>query len=213
MRIVAISDTHGMQAHFKPAIPTCDVLVHAGDITMYGEVDELYDIAQWLARLPAKTVVVIAGNHDKCFQVQRHLAEESLQRHSAKIVYLRDRSVVIDGLKFYGSPWQPAFCNWFFNLRRNGPELEACWDQIPNDTDILITHGPPSGVLDLNVYGEHCGCEKLLPRVQQLKPKVHIFGHIHNGYGQVQIDGTTFVNAATADEKYRLVNEPIIIDV
>lgn len=212
MRIVAISDTHGMQAQFGPDIPACDVLVHAGDITMHGEVNELYDISQWLNQLPATTIIVIAGNHDKCFQTERHLAEQTLLQGSSKIIYLRDESVVIDGLKFYGSPWQPAFCNWYFNLPRNGPELEACWDQIPDDTDVLITHGPPMGILDKNYWGEHCGCERMLPRVHAVEPKVHIFGHIHHGYGQL-LDVTLFVNAAIADEKYELSNEPIVIDV
>lgn len=215
MRIVAISDTHGLQRNLaNDAIPECDVLVHAGDITTKGEVRELYAIATWLKRQVAKHIIIIAGNHDGCFQTQPQLAVESLVKEApGRIIYLRDQGIVIDGVKFYGSPWQPAFCNWHFNLPRNGPALEACWAQIPDDTDVLITHGPPHGVLDQNLSTIHCGCEKLIARVQDVKPKVHIFGHIHNGYGQAKIDETLFVNAAIADERYELTNKPIVINV
>jgi len=212
MKIVAISDTHGMHHDMVHTIPPCDVFVHAGDLCKYGTIPEIVDFATWLVTLPAKHIIVIAGNHDGPFQTDRHLAELEL-KIADHIHYLRDESIVIDGVKFYGSPWQPAFCNWYFNLPRNSDQLEACWAMIPDDTDVLITHGPPHGILDANIHGEACGCERMLPRVMDIKPKVHIFGHIHLGSGITEIEGIKFVNAAIANERYELLGKPIEFDV
>ena len=92
--------------------------------------------------------------------------------------YLCDESLTLDGVKFYGSPWQPRFFDWAFNKDRGAP-LKAIWDKIPLDTDVLITHGPPHGILDLTFDKIKAGCEELLLAVQRIKPKVHVFGHIH----------------------------------
>ncbi len=127
----------------------------------------------------------------------------------------RYSAVEIDGLKIYGSPWQPRFYDWAFNLNR-GAELEEKWRLIPPDTDVLITHGPPHGILDeveRQYYIENTGCEELRKRVEMICPKLHVFGHIHCGYGQIEKFGTEFVNASNCDEEYNPVNLPVIIDL
>jgi hypothetical protein len=127
-------------------------------------------------------------------------------------IYLQDSGVDIDGIKFWGSPWQPEFYNWAFNLPR-GPELARVWAQIPNDTDVLITHGPPYGVLDEIYHGKRVGCQDLSDALERVKPKVHVFGHIHEGYGVLEQNGTTYVNASLCNQYYQLVHSPIVIDV
>jgi hypothetical protein len=126
---------------------------------------------------------------------------------------LQDHTHTIDGVKIYGSPWQPEFYNWAFNLPRNGKELQETWSNIPNDTEILITHGPPWGHCDVTPYGNlNVGCELLRVRVDELKPKIHVFGHIHSGYGYKFHEGTHFINAAVLGERYSYDNKPLTID-
>lgn len=221
MRIVCISDTHGLVDDL--VLPEGDVLVHAGDMSMQGSDRELILVGEWFAKQPHKHKVVIAGNHDWGFFNDRTLAVSLLKQadFSDSIRYLQDGACTIDGVKFYGSPWQPEFCDWAFNLPRSGAELRDVWDRIPGDTDVLITHGPPKGVLDLVIrrmpggarYKDLTGCELLYKRVQQVRPKVHVFGHIHEGAGQLEKGGVTFVNAATCTRRYKPTNPPIVIDL
>jgi len=123
---------------------------------------------------------------------------------------LNDRSAVIDGLNIYGSPWTLEYKTWAF-MKPPGEKMREVWSMIPENTDILITHGPPYGIMDTNEDGVHCGCEELLKAVQRIKPKLHVFGHIHESYGIEKQDGTTFVNAAVY-EGYKKVKDPIVID-
>jgi hypothetical protein len=117
-----------------------------------------------------------------------------------------------DNIHIWGAPWQPEFCNWAFNLPRNGEEIKGKWNLIPQNTDILITHGPPFGKLDFVNRGGNVGCEELLSRVGDVKPKIHVFGHIHEGAGYV-FDGTThFFNASVLNDRYEFRNKPITID-
>jgi hypothetical protein len=129
------------------------------------------------------------------------------------ITYLQDSGIEIDGLKFWGSPWQPWFCDWAFNLPRMGPDLREVWNKIPLGTDVLITHGPPHGVLDQVHGGDHLGCEELKNRLVSVKPQVHIFGHIHDSYGVAQSKTTTYVNPSSCDEQYRMRNQPIVLEL
>ena len=209
MHIVCISDTHSR--HDQLEVPPGDVLIHAGDSTMVGRVEEVAKFNHWLSRLPHPHKIFIAGNHDWLFEKEPALAENLI----TNAVYLRDSRVTIGGVKFYGSPWQPRFMHWAFNLSR-GSEIRRKWDLIPEDTDVLITHGPPHGILDLvpsDMTGnyEHTGCEELLLAVKRVKPKLHVFGHIHEGYGVARRASTTFVNACVCDAAYRPINEPVII--
>ena len=159
MKIVTISDTHGM--HRSLNMPSGDVLVHAGDFSADGTLENAREFNQWLGTLDYEHKVVIAGNHELCFEKNSAEAEKLI----SNAVYLKDSSIVIDGLKFYGAPWQPAFYDWAFNLQR-GSELKQKWDMIEEGTDVLITHGPLYGYLDSVVECEHLGCEELTKAVQ-----------------------------------------------
>lgn len=172
MRIVCISDTHGKHRSMK--IPDGDVLIHAGDLTPRGHEKDIKDVNEWLGTLPHKHKIMIAGNHDFQFEINPVNARSWITNAH----YLCDESLTLDGVKFYGSPWQPRFFDWAFNKDRGAP-LKAIWDKIPLDTDVLITHGPPHGILDLTFDKIKAGCEELLLAVQRIKPKVHVFGHIH----------------------------------
>jgi len=205
MKFIAIADTHGF--HRSLEIPAGDILVHAGDLTRHGTLDDVQEFNDFLGSLPHPHKIVIAGNHDICFEIYRKACEELL----TNCVYLQDQEVIIDGIKFYGSPWQPWFYDWAFNLER-GPEIRAKWDLIPENTDVLITHGPPYGLGDLTARGDSTGCQDLLEVIDQIKPKLHIFGHIHEGYGMTSNRDTTFINASSTDQMYRLINPPIAFD-
>lgn len=214
MRVVCISDTHNCNGQIS--VPDGDVLVHSGDATITGTVDEIKNFNTWFSALPHRYKVFIAGNHDWLFERENAAARELL---SDDIIYLQDTAAEIEGLKFYGSPWQPRFFDWAFNLDR-GPELAAKWAQIPADTSLLITHGPPNGILDevprrSGTSAE--GCADLRKRVEQIaaggKLILHIFGHIHCGYGTHEEFGIKFINASTCDESYRPTNPPIILDI
>ena len=204
MKLVVISDTHAM--HRRLDVPDGDVLIHCGDSLGYGTLIELEDLNNWFGTLPHKHKILISGNHDWCFQ--RNPKESHLALSNA--TYLKDSAIVIDGIKFYGTPWQPKFFNWAFNLPR-GEALKEKWDMIPDDTDVLITHGPPYKVLDFTRQGESVGCEELLDAVLRVKPKVHAFGHVHNAYGQSKFHGIEFVNASICTEGYRPLNKPMEI--
>lgn len=205
MRIVCISDTHNREI----TVPDGDLLIHAGDATMRGTVDEITEFNAWFSLLPHKHKIFIAGNHDWLFETQPATARKLLDKN---IIYLQDAGTNIEGFNIYGSPWQPRFYDWAFNLNR-GREMAEKWAMIPAGTDILITHGPPSGILDLTEDGDHAGCEELIKKVGEIRPRAHIFGHIHEGYGMEERDGTRFVNASNCDERYRLVNPPVVFDL
>ncbi len=205
MRLVVISDTHGL--HDRLEIPPGDVLIHAGDISRRGDLHEVQAFDAFLARLDHRHKLVIAGNHDYCFERQPAAARAVL-RHA---VYLEDQAIEIEGIRFYGSPWQPWFYDWAFNLRR-GAELRAKWRLIPDDTEVLITHGPPLGHCDVTHRGEAAGCADLLERIRQVRPRYHLFGHIHEAYG-ISSDGTTtYVNASSCDFYYRSAHPPVVLD-
>jgi Icc-related predicted phosphoesterase len=208
MRCVVISDTHTL--HWELVIPDGDVLIHAGDALSRGSLEELADFNDWLLTLPHKHKIVIAGNHDWCFE-RKEEADRAKTLLTAA-TYLQDSGVEIDGVYFYGSPWQPAFRHWAFNLERGKPLAEK-WQKIPANTDVLITHGPPMGVLDKTTDGESVGCFDLRAAVNRIKPRFHVFGHIHESYGKVEKDGTVFINACICTERYRPVNRPIVFDI
>ncbi len=205
LRLVVISDTHG--CHDQLEIPPGDVLIHAGDITSFGDLEEVRAFDAFLACLDHRHKLVIAGNHDFCFERQPALAR-GLLSHA---IYLEDEAVEVEGVRFYGSPWQPWFYDWAFNLGR-GAEIRAKWRMIPEDTDVLVTHGPPLGHCDVTARGEAVGCADLIERVREVKPRYHLFGHIHEAFGTSSDGVTTYVNASTCDLGYRPVQPPVVID-
>ncbi|MGX1753439.1 metallophosphatase domain-containing protein [Sphingobacterium sp. NPDC055346] len=208
MQIVAISDTHGK--HRDKKIPDGDILIHAGDVTRGGKKEQVIDFLEWFAEQRHTYKIFVAGNHD--FYFEQADPDEINDLIPNKIIYLNDSGVEINGIKFWGSPITPWFNNWAFN-RERGTKIKQHWDLIPDDIDILITNGPPFGILDETVYGKQTGCEELLLRVYQVKPKYHIFGHIHEEYGNLTKAETTFVNASVLDDWYEMKNKPIVIDL
>ena len=211
VKVVCISDTHCRLRDVN--VPDGDILVHAGDLTFQGTVGEISQELRELGRIAKrfKAVYIIAGNHDWLGEYN-----SSLMRQMCKdvgVIYLQDDWAVFEGLVIYGSPWQPEFCDWAFNLPR-GEKLAEKWAQIPDKVDILVTHGPPAKILDVVPYDkEHVGCEDLFTRVMQVKPQLHVFGHIHHSYGVQQFDGVTFVNASVSTEQYKPTNTPIVIEL
>ena len=206
-RIVCLSDTHNCNHEID--VPDGDILIHSGDATVRGTVEEIASFNRWFKRLPHKYKIFVAGNHDWLFQLDNAHARSLLD---PTIVYLQDSSFEIEGLLIYGSPWQPRFFDWAFNLDR-GTQMAAKWSLIPDHVDILITHGPPNGILDLTPAGDNAGCEELRKRVNEVRPMLHVFGHIHLGYGVVDEFGVKFVNASNCDERYFPINPPIVVEI
>jgi Icc-related predicted phosphoesterase len=212
-KITFISDTHNKHNHltsnaYNNILGSGDVLVHAGDISSMGKSHEITNFLNWFGMTDFKHKIFIAGNHDFGFEFHTDIAEEFKEKG---IIYLFDSEVVIDGVKFYGSPWQPEFHNWAFNLPR-GKKLAEKWSKIPTNTDILITHGPVYGILDYAPIGGHVGCEELYKKVFEVKPKIHVCGHIHDSYGQKSIDGVEFLNASVLDDTYQHAHKPIVVE-
>ena len=173
-----------------------------------------HDMRQVIGKFPLGAIVV-AGNHD--FLAQKEPATTKMLLEHPKITYLLDEAVVIKGLTFYGSPWTPWFFDWAFNLER-GDVIRAKWDLIPDNTDVLVTHGPPAGIMDTIPKGNGVGCLDLFMRLRDVRPKLCIFGHIHHSYGRREwawdLGGfTEFVNASICTEQYKPTNEPIVIDL
>ena len=212
-RIVCLSDTHNF--HDQIAVPDGDVLIHAGDATGRGSIPEIAAFNRWFKKLPHKYKIFVAGNHDWLFETDNKYARQMLDD---SIIYLEDSWVEIEGLKFYGSPWQPRFYDWAFNLMR-GAEMARKWKLIPSDVDVLITHGPPHGILDevpRQYFVENTGCEELRFKVEEIaaeKLKLHVFGHIHCGYGQTEQFGVKFFNASNCSEDYSPTNLPLVYDL
>lgn len=218
MKITFISDTHTKHHQVTSQLPGGDLLVHAGDFTSRGyehEVDEFFD---WFNSLENYTnKIVIAGNHDLMFEDDPMLAKD-IMSHYPNVTYLQDDLEVIgedysSSVKVWGSPWQPEFYNWAFNLPRNGEELKEKWDMIPHNMDIVVTHGPAWGHLD-TVVGQsmNLGCELLAERLKVVKPKIHVFGHIHSGYGYKFVDGTHYFNASVLGEDYVFTQKPMTVE-
>lgn len=206
MKIVCISDTHG--SHTDIEIPAGDVLIHAGDATCEGALKEVAGFCNWFASQPHKHKILIAGNHDWLFERDPGLARSLTKGFH----YLEDSEVNVGGLSVWGSPWSPEFNGWAFNLPR-GPRLAQKWDLIPVNIDILVTHGPPRGILDLTPTGEMVGCADLTRRLMAANPLLHVFGHVHSGYGELLEAGTQFVNASICDESYAPTNKPVVVEL
>ena len=191
MRIVAVADTH--LYHGDLVVPDGDVFVHAGDLCRGGDLRELGIAAAWLQSLPHAVKIVVAGNHDRALQTSPAAAITVL---GEGVTYLQDAGTCIDGVRFWGSPWQPAYHDWAFNLPR-GAALAERWAWIPEGTDVLITHGPPFGIGDAISVRDRHGCADLLARVEAIRPKLHLFGHIHTDGGLWRKGETVFANVTT----------------
>jgi hypothetical protein len=205
MRVCAVSDLHGT----LPDIPACDLLLIGGDICPVSDHDPDYQAAWldttfrlWLDGVHARHVVGICGNHDFVFEMNPAAGHRGL-----RWTYLQDSGCTVEGLKLWGTPWQPWFFDWAFNLYE--PDLEKKWALIPDGTDVLLVHGPPRGYGDAVPRGggvELTGSPSLLERIRAVKPKLAIFGHIHEGRGEWKVGDTILANVSILDEKYRHVH-------
>lgn len=212
IKIVAISDTHNKHQNIK--IPKCDILIHAGDLSMVGSWIELNAFNNWLGTLQAKHIVLVPGNHDWLFAENEREARSIVDKANILI----EESITLEGLKIYGFPHQPRFGDWAFNVDRDSPEMQRIVNRIPVDTDILVTHGPPAAVLDyIPRSKENVGCRLLANAVNNRErlPNLthHIFGHIHEGAGQEIKNGVRYINAAQLDERYQVAQTPIEINL
>ncbi len=192
VRIVAVADTHMQHTYLD--VPAGDIFVHAGDFTETGTLEELRAAAKWVNELPHRHKVIISGNHDWLFYNDPDRARSLFNDAH----YLQDSEVTVEDLTFYGAPWQPEFCNWAFNLPR-GAALAAKWAKIPTGLDVLITHGPPHGFGDRTWLAPGgTGCSDLLRRLRQVRPRLHVFGHIHEDGGAWKAHGSLLANVTTA---------------
>ena len=215
MKILCISDSHNQHANMHLShvdLSTIDTIVHAGDATYVGEYHVYEKLSEWLLSLKVPNIVFVPGNHDISFE---KVLDEATKCFDPSIHILIDKAVTIDNINFYGSPNTPAFGEgWAFNIPRDSYELKACWDKIPVNTDVLITHGPPLGVLDDNSRKHPCGCKLLGYRIKELPQlKAHIFGHIHEGAGKLVKDNVQYVNASICTAGYKPKNPPIVIEI
>ncbi|SHI53799.1 metallophosphatase domain-containing protein [Flavobacterium haoranii] len=203
MQITTISDTHGL--HHQLQLSGGDLLIHAGDVCNRGTQEEAANFIDWFEKQPYTYKVFIAGNHDFFFE---HFTQQEIQNILPKnIYYLNDSSIEIEGINIWGSPITPEFHNWAFN-RKIGEEINKHWQLIPNNTDILITHGPSFGLLDKTFHNQNVGCVDLLKNVERVNPKYHIFGHIHEGFGVLEHLNTTFINTSSLDFNYKMRKTP-----
>ena len=218
MKVCCISDTH--LSHNQLEIPECDLLIHAGDFSFVGKMIDIMEVNQWFGKLKekgkCKEIVSVAGNHDWVAHNNPSWTKEAF----TNCIYLDEEPCGVFGYKVFGSAWSPFFNNWAFNAQR-GKEIARHWKKIPDDTQILVVHGPPYGILDVNtedIYSqplgpEHLGCEDLKNRISQLKDlKLSVHGHIHSSHGLEEHNGVKFVNASVLNESYEVVFKPIVIE-
>ena len=216
-RITFISDTHNKHNQITADLPGGDILIHAGDISSMGYDHEIQSFCKWFNSIDSYTTkIFIAGNHDFGFEDNIEYSLETVNSFKW-IDYLQDDLLMVGDsldklIKIWGAPWQPEFHHWAFNVKR-GEAIAEKWSLIPKDTDILITHGPAWGYLD-RVIGkvEHLGCEELAKRIGEIKPKIHVCGHIHSGHGYYYNGDTHFINASVLNESYNYAYKPITVD-
>ncbi|MBP6128267.1 metallophosphatase domain-containing protein [Flavobacterium sp.] len=203
MKITTLSDTHGL--HHKLLLPGGDILIHAGDVCNRGTEIEALNFINWFSNQNYTYKIFIAGNHDFYFEYEQNTTIKSLLPEN--VFYLNDSGITIEEISFWGSPVTPEFHNMAFN-RKRGVDIEKHWGLIPPDTDVLITHGPAYGILDKTFQNLNVGCTNLLTKIEEIKPKYHIFGHIHEDFGLTKREQTTFINTASVDFNYKMRKIP-----
>lgn len=218
MKMTMIADLHG----FVPELEGGDILIVAGDCTARDDLLEWGRFFSWFKSTTYRHKILVAGNHDgfleKAYPKNQEEANEfaevkefleEMGEEGEDFHYLCDSGVEIEGFKFWGSPYTPFFGKWHF-MERKGADIRRHWDMIPEGLDVLITHGPPYGILDMVNGKEHKGCVDLRNAIFRTKPRYHIFGHIHEcGGKEVDMITTKFINCSIMNEKYEPVNKPM----
>lgn len=212
MKLTIISDTHTKHKQLDEYLTEeADVIIHCGDFTSMGYDHEIGNFMRWFSNLNQfKHKIFIAGNHDLSFEEDFDYIKKFIPLN---VIYLENREVVIDDVKFYGTPIQKEFCNWAFNTKYD--DLKKYYEMIPDDVDVLITHTPPLGILDTVInnvipQGTPILDEEILNRI---KPKINCFGHIHESYGVKTINNINFINASVLNHRYMFTNKPIYINI
>lgn len=212
IKLTFISDTHSKHHLIsKEQLGEGDIIFHSGDFTKMGYNEEIKSFLEWFSSLDYTYKVFIAGNHELGLEKNRLILPEEYTNKG--VIYLQDEEIILEGLKIYGTPWQPEFGGWEFNLPRNSKELKQKWNNIPLDVDILLTHSPIYGFLDTSREGIHCGCEMLYERVSKIKPWIHAWGHIHEAYGQKTVGNREILNSSILDRNYQVAHSPIRMEV
>lgn len=211
MRLAATSDLHG----HLPEVPACDLLLIAGDIAPVSRHDVKFQarwldetFRRWLEAVPARHVVGIAGNHDFVFERAPDAVAQDLPW-----TYLQDEAACVEGLRLWGSPWTPWFYDWAFNAPRHDSEeafLTERYAAVPDETDLLLVHGPPRGYGDLTARRERVGSDALLRLVDRVEPALAVFGHIHEARGSWTRGSSILANVSAVDLHYRPVAEPVV---
>lgn len=223
-----MSDSHTYHNSIeKDWMREADTICHSGDICLLGAHKEALDFLEWFSSLPYENKIFTLGNHDICFDEKHHRFEKFRKGHKfhykeyindirdkipENIILLENSGVTVDGINFWGYPQSPEFFNWAFNVKR-GEQMSFYTDKIPDDTDVLLTHGPPFNILDKTINGEIVGCKELLDRVNVVKPIICSFGHIHESYGVLEKDETLFLNSSLLNLKYWVVNKPHLVEI
>jgi len=202
MKLTIISDTHGEQD--KLGILSGEVLIHCGDMfNMFSSENDDFDrMDQWFGLQQFDLILCIGGNHD--FELEKRAGYTDRPFRNA--IYLEGASYEYQSVRFFGAPWVPELRGQAFF--KDDPKLRSCWSQIPEGLDVLITHTPPAGVLDVSSRGLQLGCEYLAEELKKKKPALHCFGHVHASSGIHVIDDTTFINAAQVNNQYRITRKP-----
>lgn len=206
MKVSFVSDTH-MHPVESWKVPECDLLIHTGDFSYQGKLQELLHFVTEMNKIPAKHKILVPGNHDWGFQTNESGFRDICRQNG--ITVLIHEYIEIEGFKIFGTPWQPYFCNWAFNVEESS-RLKRLYNDIPEGLDILATHCPPKGILD-HCNGGNVGSPELMERIRLVLPKTHAFGHIHEGYGTSRYINVDFVNSAICNGMYRAVNSAISI--
>lgn len=207
-KVTFVSDVH---CNFELKIKETDILCYCGDLSNKGNKNEITDGLNWLKEQKAECKIMIPGNHDIFIQSKSDKFVQLKNEICSDIVFLNytngEDYFIYDGLSFYGCGYTPRVGNWAFMY--NKKDAKKFWQKLP-DVDILLTHGPPKGILDKNWRDEECGCTALLSAVKKIKPKIHAFGHIHESYGYKRKFDIDFINCSATDEMCRLKNNPVV---
>ena len=219
-RFVCISDTHSTSISLPPG----DVLLHAGDFTRRGTQQEVWDFANYLRNLKFEHKVVIAGNHDSPFDIENYADILNKKRNPVPcdpyitkrllkdVIYLEDSLAIIKGFRIWGTPWTEQHNKGAFTLK-DRLVIGEKWNDIPDNIDILLTHSPPYNILDRSKDNRKVGCESLAAAVRRVRPKVHVFGHIHESHGCFTQNGICYINASICNNRYMPIYRPYVFDL
>ena len=202
MDIICISDTHDEHEKLNGILPDGEMIIHAGDISLHGSLTEIQDFLEWFSSLPYRYKIFVAGNHDFALEKTKHLV-----KMPKNVIYLENQVVTIENFTIWGSPVTPPFYNWAFMWSLE--KRRQLYKQIPDNCDIIISHGPSFGKVDKVRIGQNVGCPLLRTRVEEIKPKLFICGHIHEAYGSSTENNITYVNASILNLEYEPINLPI----